>query len=141
MPSANSEKKKEQIAQSKLPSDQALWDGLGCKPGKFPDEIFHNGVLCATYIQPEQTKGGIILTARSRDEDVYQGSIGMVIAMGPGAFKDDKIAQFHGVKLKVGDWVVYQPSDGLGMEIKGVPCRLFQDTRILGRVSDPTRYW
>lgn len=110
-------------------------------PAKFADEVFHNGVLVATYIQPAKSKGGIIIPDKTRDEDIYQGSVGLVIAMGPAAFKDDRIAQFHGVELKVGDWVLYRPSDGLAMEYAEVPCRLFQDVNILMRVSNPGKYW
>lgn len=109
--------------------------------GEFDFKPFHNQVLCAGYIQPSRTAGGIILTDRTREEDIYQGSIGLVIAVGPGAFKDDKIAQFHGIELKLHEWVLYRPSDGLGMYINGVPCRLFQDTHILGRLTNPDDFW
>ena len=109
--------------------------------GKFTDEVFHNGVLVAGYITPEKTKGGLFIPEKSRDEDIYQGSVGLVIAMGPGAFKDDNVAQFHGVKLNIGDWVLYSPSDGLGIYVNQVPCRLFQDTRILMRIQDPEKFW
>lgn len=109
--------------------------------GKFDDEVFHNSVLVAGYVQPALTKGGIILTDKARDEDIYQGSTGLVIAMGPGAFKDDNVAKFHGIKLKLNDWVLYRPSDGLGVYINQVPCRLFQDTNILMRIKSPEKYW
>lgn len=105
------------------------------------DEILHNQVLVALYIRPTKTRGGIITTDKSRDEDMYQGSIGLVIGLGPGAFKDDKVAQFHGKKIKLNDWVLFVPADGIGIHINGVPCRLFQDTRILMRLANPQLYW
>lgn len=109
--------------------------------GEFKFETFHNQILCAGYITPGKTAGGIILTDRAREEDIYQGSIGLVIGIGPGAFKDDKIAQFHGVKVEMHQWVLYRPSDGLGLYINGVPCRLFQDVNILGRLEQPEQFW
>lgn len=109
--------------------------------GKLDCEVFHNGVLVATYIQPAKTQGGIIVPEKTRDEDIYQGSIGLVVGLGPGAFKDDTIAQFHGVTVGLHDWVLYQPADGLSLEINGVPCRLFADVKIKMRVQDPRKYW
>lgn len=126
-----------EIAESSSDPREALTKAIG----KFNDEVLHNGVLVATYIQPAKTAGGIYMADSTLQEDIYQGSVGLVIALGPAAFKDDPIAKFHGKSLKLGDWVLYQPSDGLSMEINKVPCRLFQDTRILMRVETPSRYW
>lgn len=109
--------------------------------GKMTEEVFHNQVLVTTFIRPAQTKGGIYMPDQTLQEDVYQGTVFMVVAKGPSAFKDDNIAQFHGVDVNIGDWVLARPSDGLALEINEVPCRLFEDTRILMRVSDPSRYW
>jgi len=103
--------------------------------------VLHSQVLVAGYIRPGKTKGGIYLTDKAVEEDRFQGNIGMVVAMGKGAFKDDNIAKFNGDKLKIGDWVMYQPADGIGLFIREVPCRLFQDTRILMKVSDPEIYY
>lgn len=126
-----------EIAESDTDPRKALQKAIG----KFGDEVLHNGVLVATYIRPAMTKGGILMADQTLQEDVYQGSVGLVVGLGPAAFKDDRIAQFHGVKLKVGDWVLYRPADGLAMEINQVPCRLFQDTNIMMRVQDPATYW
>lgn len=109
--------------------------------GKISEEVFHNHILVATYIRPAQMKSGLYLADQTIQEDVYQGTVFLVLAKGPSAFKDDNIAQFHGMDVKVGDWVLARPSDGQALEINQVPCRLFEDTRILMRVSDPSRYW
>ena len=103
--------------------------------------VLHSQVLVAGYVRPGQTKGGIFLTDRAIEEDRFQGNIGMVIALGKGAFKDDPVAQFHGDSLKVGDWVMYLPADGVALSIREVPCRLFQDTRILMKVDNPEIYY
>src|ERR1700678_3948466 len=103
--------------------------------------VLHSQVLVAGYVRPGKTKGGIFLTDKAVEEDRWQGNVGMVIALGKGAFKDDGIAQFHGDALKVGDWVMYSAADGVSMFIREVPCRLFQDTRILMKVNNPEIYY
>src|SRR3984893_6300443 len=80
--------------------------------------VLHSQVLVAGYVRPGKTKGGIFLTDKAVEEDRWQGNVGLVIALGKGAFKDDGVAQFHGDKLKVGDWVMYTPADGIGMFIR-----------------------
>ena len=45
-------------------------------------KIFNNQVLIATYIRPEKTKGGIIMTQNTRDEDRYQSKVGLVLKFG-----------------------------------------------------------
>lgn len=109
--------------------------------GDIKHTVLHSKVLVAQYIAPAKTKGGIILTDRKVQEDRYQGTIFLVIGLGKGAFKDDHIAKFHGDKLKIGDWVMAVASDGIAMDINSVPCRLYDDTRILMKVTDPTMYY
>ncbi len=107
-------------------------------------DLFHNLVLVATFIQSEKTKGGIYLPDRSLSEDRYQGKVGLVLKIGPGAFKDDAIIKFYGVTVKRGDWVVYRPSDGIEQFVRdmnnqgdGIACRLLEDAHLKGRVADP----
>ena len=131
--------KMREIAESKLPSDKAILHALGDIKGEV--EVLHSQVLVATYVAPHMSKGGILYTDRKIQEDQFQGSVGLVVAIGPGAFQDGPIAEFHGVKLKLHDWVLSQPADGLQLYIREVPCRLFEDTRIRMRVKTPELYW
>lgn len=115
-------------------------------------EVFHNLVLVATYIAPPKVMKGangedvIFHTPdNSMAEDRFQGKVGLVLKVGPTAFKDDSVAKFGGVTLKPGDWVAYRPSDGHELFIrdrrerdKGLSCRLIEDVFIRGRVSDPS---
>ena len=103
-------------------------------------DVFHSQVLVAHYVRPIKSRGGIIMTGKKVQEDRFQGNCFLVIGLGKGAFKDDNIAKFNGDKIKVGDWVMAQASDGIAMDINGVPCRLYQDTRILMKVEDPSQY-
>jgi hypothetical protein len=126
-----------------------LWDAAGDLSDY---EVLHNLVLVATYIAPPKILKGpdgedIILhqTDRSHEEERFQGKIGLVLKVGPIAFKDDGVAKFGGVEIEPGDWVIYRPSDGHELFIRdrsksneGLSCRLVEDTFIRGRVKDPS---
>ena len=115
-------------------------------------EVFHNLVLVATYVPPPKVmKGpnGEDIQFHSPDnalsEDRFQGKVGLVLKVGPNAFKDDTVAKFGGVTIKQGDWVAYRPSDGHELFIRdrrkfneGLSCRLIEDVFIRGRVTDPS---
>lgn len=86
-------------------------------------EVLHNQILVGVYIRPEKTKGGILLTPQTRDEDRYQGKAGLVLKKGPLAFVDDDNNKFHGQNVDVGDWVFYRVSDGFPLVLNGTLCR------------------
>jgi len=136
---ARSNHKMRDIAEFVGPRDKALLHALSGEHKKLT--VFHSQVLVAGYIETARSKGGIISTDKTVEEDRWQGNIGLVIGLGKGAFKDDGVAQFHGDKLKLGDWVMYLPADGVSLFINQVPCRLFQDTRILMKVENPEIYY
>jgi co-chaperonin GroES (HSP10) len=129
--------KMREIAESDVDPKQAILKALG----KHDTHVFHSKVLVATYVRPAKTQSGLFLPDKTIEEDRYQGTIFLVIAMGKGAFKDDNIAKFNGDSIKVGDWVMGVAGDGIAMFINGVPCRLFDDTRILMRVKNPELYF
>jgi len=104
-------------------------------------EIFNNQILVAIYIRPEKTSGGIILANQTRDEDKWQGKMGLVLKKGPSAFIDESQNWFNGIDVAVGDWVFFRPSDGWGLEVNGVLCRLLDDTVIRGRTPNPDMIW
>lgn len=137
MARSNAIVKMRQIAEASTDPKKVLLDAIG----KHDTYVLHSKVLVAGYIRPAQTRGGIILPDKVIEEDRYQGTIGLVIGMGKGAFKDDHIAKFNGDKIKIGDWVMFVAADGIAMNINEVPCRLFDDTRILMRVKDPELYF
>lgn len=116
-------------------------------------EIFHNLVLVATYIPPPIKMKGAMgedvefhVPDATLAEERFQGKMGLVLKCGPLAFVDDNLARFGGVEVKVGDWVMFRPSDGIELFIKdhkgkrrdGLSCRLLEDTLIKGRVTDPS---
>ena len=104
-------------------------------------EIFHNQVLVAVYIRPEKTKSGLYLSAQTRDEDRYQGKVGLIIKKGADAFVDDTGKWFKGVNLDVGDWIYFRPSDGWAITVHGQLCRILDDTDVRGRIPTPDCIW
>lgn len=120
---------------------QTIWDSLGGNVDEL--ELAPAKVLIAIYERPEMTAGGIHLPGKTRGEDVYQGKVGLIIKMGPNCFEDDAIHTFGGFSPKIGDWVLFTAAEGrqLGLPsatvTTGTPCRIFEDTAILGKISSP----
>ena len=104
-------------------------------------EIFHTQVLVAIYLRPDKTKGGVILAPQTRDEDKYQGKVGLIIKKGENAFIDDTGKWFNHVKCDVGDWIVFRPSDGWQINVHGQLCRILNDTDVRGRIPVPDAVW
>ena len=100
-------------------------------------DVFFNHVLIGIYARPEKTKGGIILTDRTKEEDIYQGKVGLVLKKGPDAFADDDNKQFGGQTVEPGDWIVFRVGDGWSLTLRDTPCRMIQDTQIKIRLADP----
>lgn len=102
-------------------------------------EIMGNRVLVAIYIAPEKTKGGIFRATDTVKEDVYQGTVGLVLKLGASAFVDESETKtfFHDQKATVGDWVVLTPGDGRRTQIRGIDCRVVEDTLIQMIVQEP----
>jgi len=107
-------------------------------------EVLGSDVLLLTYMRPEKTRSGIILTDNARHEDAYQGKCFLVGELGPLAFVDENGEKFR--DIKEGDWVCARASDGLALTLNptnsvsssdAVPCRIIQDINIRLRVSAP----
>ncbi len=104
-------------------------------------EVFNNNIMVAIYIRPSKTKSGIFLTDDTTEQDKYQGKVGLIVKMGNSAFEDETGRWFKGVQVKVGDWVVFRPSDGWSIAYNGQPCRIMDDVVIRGRVKHPDAIW
>lgn len=71
--------------------------------------------------------GKLLLTDETRDEDIYQGNSGLVVKLGPMAFKSDAMTNFEGSDVKVGDWVLYnRQAAGLRFKHNGVHCIMLE---------------
>lgn len=73
---------------------------------RYIPDVMGSSVLIGMFIRPNKV-GSIYLADRSRDEDVYQGRVGLVLALGPLAFVDDKFRRFGGPWCRPGDWILY----------------------------------
>lgn len=121
------------IAESADPKADALK-----KLGSLDDiDIGGARVLLWTYVRPRVTKGGIWLTDKEVKEDIWQATAGLVLKMGPLAFKDDDQTKFGGFAPKVGDWVVFTPGEGRRRQINGVDCKIIEDSLIEMKIADP----
>lgn len=104
-------------------------------------EIFNNQILCAVYVRPEKTKGGIVLPDQHRAEDKIQGKVGLVLKKGPNAFVDDTNTWFQDVEINENDWIVFRPSDGWSITVNKVICRILDDVNVRGRIQHPDQVW
>ena len=104
-------------------------------------QLFNNQVMVATYVRPDVTSGGIMLPGATRDEDKYQGKVGLVIKKGGQAFVDTKSVWFDGVEVNVGDWIYFRPAEGWSLVVHGVPCRILDDVDVRGVLPAPDVIW
>lgn len=117
--------------------------------GEIPEGMVQfSRILVAIYQPPIVTKtaGGIILTesmsAEDPEEYLWQGKVGLIIAMGGQAYEDDETTKFHGTKNEVGDWVWFRPSNGDACEVNEVFCRIFDSERFIhGKIPHPDAIW
>lgn len=116
--------------------------------GEIPDGVVQfNRILVAIYQPPLVTKtaGGIIITDAmsddDREENLWQGKTGLVIAMGSHAYVDDETTKFHWTRIDVGDWVWFRPADGMGCEVNEVFCRVLTERDIIGKLPHPDAVW
>ena len=125
--------KTKELSQAKDPA-KALMEGVGDLSGI---DLFYNQILVATYIAPDQTKGGVFLPQSAAQEDIFQGKCGLVLKKGPMAFEDDADISFKGQNVSIGDWVAFRVGDTWMLTLNGVNCRLITDRNIKMRVSSP----
>ena len=93
-------------------------------------------LLVLPYKRKEKTKGGIILTDQSLEESQIASSIGLVLKVGPDAYKDKERFP-NGAWCKEKDWVIFGKYAGSRIRIEGGEVRLMNDDEILGTVDSP----
>lgn len=109
-------------------------------------EIFHNQVLVAVYLRPQQTASGLFLTDQTRNEDIYQSKVGLLVKAGGNAFQREAGSSWFTEALEkpfeLGkSWLVFRPSESWSITINNVVCRIVDDINIRGRVSHPDTAW
>ena len=116
---------------------RAIMDAIGDATDKI--RVPGGWVLVGTYIPPGKSAGGILFSDRTRDEALWQGSLGLVLKLGTTAFQDDDVHKFHeDDKATPGDWVLFRFSSAWEQHLNGVSVRFVPDTEIKGITSDPS---
>ena len=93
-------------------------------------------ILVLPYKRKEKTKGGIILTDQSLEESHVASSIGLVLKVGPDAYKDkDRFP--NGAWCKEKDWIIFGKYAGSRIKIEDGEVRLMNDDEVLGVINDP----
>lgn len=100
-------------------------------------------VLVAIYKRKGRTIGKIWVPDRTSDEDDYQGNSGLVLKVGPFAYKSEKTegwfldANGDPRPVKAGDWVLFDVKFGLAFKLGSKTCRLIDDQHVMGILPRP----
>lgn len=113
---------------------QAIMDAAGDLSGL---EVMGDRVLVGIYMRPEKTKGGIIRPDSNKEEDVYQGKVGLVLKWGPNAFVNPDNGELCEQTIQPGEWGVFMVGDGRQLQVNGLPCRMVKDISFIAKVKDP----
>lgn len=104
-------------------------------------KLMRNRVLVASFVASVRTRGGIIRPQKTMDEDRYQGKVGLVLKMGPIAFRFDEDPERKHAP-KIGDWVLFRTADthevGIG---QGAPCRFIYDDLVQSIIENPMDFY
>ena len=126
------------LGKAKSPDDfkELTWKILGPTLKKY--KVCGTDVLFVTYIEPERTGGGIYKPDTSQQEILFQGNVGLVVGMGPLAFKyDSRGFAWEGDAAKINDWIVVRFADCWEIHIDGVSCRFVDPENIRGIIETP----
>lgn len=98
-------------------------------------------ILIAAYVRPDEVtlRNGakFILPQKTVAEDVWQGKLGLVLAMGASACMSDRYREFVGPQPVVGSWVLVAPTEGIKFQINDQQVRLINDDKILMLAPGP----
>jgi len=100
-------------------------------PKKVPQPVGYR-ILIRPRGVIEKTKGGIILTDSSKEDQSYLNSVGQVIAMGNECYSDRKKPW-----CKVGDWVIFGRYAGARISVQNVKMVLLNDDEIIATLENP----
>lgn len=104
--------------------------------------VLTNRIWVAIWMRPESKKivrdDGTVAdwyhTDTTRDEDIYQGNAGLIVAMGELAYVPDGECYFGEHVPKVGDWVLYhRGGGGYGVRFRhnGVECVMLEQEKAI----------
>ncbi len=129
--------------------DEKYWVDLTMQMAGPMDDIdlFYGQVLVAKHIRETVGTMRLVASEQTKLEDRYQGKVGVVLKLGPLAFKTDTHRNFGGAMPQIGQWVMYGSSDGRDADLIGIdglthiPCRILEDAEVKGVLKYPARIW
>lgn len=111
-------------------------------------EIFGAQVLIVPYERPKVKKlaGGkeLHFTSADTSDDKWQGKVGLIVKIGPTAFKTTQEAHFGGRLPEVGEWIFHDVKACFMLHVRGDggkggrEGRLVYAADIFGRLQDLT---
>jgi len=93
-------------------------------------------ILVLPYRGQGKTKGGIILSDETIEERGYTTVTGLVLKVGPDAYKDKERFP-NGSWCKENDWIIFGRYAGSRFGIEGGEVRILNDDEIIAVVKDP----
>ena len=93
-------------------------------------------LLVLPFKMKEKTKGGIIITDDVGERAQVASTCGLVLSVGPDAYKDTKRYP-KGPWCKKGDWIIFARYAGSRIKIVGGVGRLLNDDEVLATVENP----
>ncbi len=108
-----------------------------------------NNILVATYFLPEsvnirgpgKTTVPFVIPQMVSNEAMWQGRVGLLLAMGPMAWVSDNKVDFGGTAHKIGEWLLYDRQDGRQIAVNRIHCRRLRDVDVWGATDDPYRVY
>lgn len=120
-----------------------IWEDL--EPFLHGVNVGGRDVLIAPFRpgEDDKTKGGILLAGNTRQEYDFQGVAGLILAMGPYAYKDEKTAGWfvdadrNPTPPRLGDWVVFDIRSSIPVILGNRTVRFVDCQRILTPIERP----
>lgn len=132
-----------------------VFEGVDMPALRLLADFMRDSLTWRVLILPQQpkvrSKGGIELPDSVQDSEQHLQYIGMVLAIGPLAgknerflppsFRDINLAQTRDLPFawpyKVGDWVTYGRYAGMKQEYRGTKLLVVNDDELTGRIPGP----
>jgi co-chaperonin GroES (HSP10) len=95
-------------------------------------EAVGHQIVSVIWMRPAKTAKGIYLTDDTKDEDIWQGKVSLVVAVGPDAYNGGVHA-----RCKEGDWIVTNPIAGQKLRVNNAYVRIINDDQVLAVVNGP----
>ena len=93
-------------------------------------------ILIAIPEKEEKTEGGVLLPEDTRKREEAASMVGMVLKMGPDAYKD--VERFpSGHWCKEGDFILMRSYSGTRINVHGQEFRVINDDSVEAVVEDP----